>query len=108
MGKVADVSVGIHQNATCNQCGMDNEGCCHDEPQFIKLSVEHQASFTTIFLPQFVIQTPVAFFHDIVNYYNPNKAVRQILKKPLISSSRNIFYCVFRIWCISSFKFPFT
>jgi hypothetical protein len=26
----------------------------------------------------------------------------------LISSSRNIFYCVFRIWCISSFKFPFT
>jgi hypothetical protein len=97
MGKVADVSVGIHHNATCNQCGMDNEGCCHDEPQFIKLSVEQQVSFTVIALPQFVLQNPISYKYPIVNYYNPITAIKYLLIKPLISSSKNILFCIFRI-----------
>ena len=97
MGKVADVSVGNSKSAACNKCGMENKGCCHDEPQFIKLSVEQQVSSTINALPQFVLQNPISFIYSIVNYYNPITAIKYVLIKPLISSSRNILFCIFRI-----------
>lgn len=97
MGKVADISVGNPKSAACNKCGMENKGCCHDEPQFIKLSVEQQSSSTFIAFPQFVLQSPISFLYHIVFSYNPNTAIKYVLTKPFISSSRNILFCVFRI-----------
>jgi len=97
MGKVADMTVGISKSASCGKCGMENKGCCHDDPQFIKLSVEQQVSSTVIALPQFVLQNPISYIYPIVNYYNPITTIKYVLIKPLISSSRNILFCIFRI-----------
>lgn len=41
MGEVAGVAIG-HTNAdTCGTCGMDNEGCCHDDVSVVKVQDSH-------------------------------------------------------------------
>lgn len=46
MGKLADIGLGHSEKATCGQCGMENDGCCHDDVKVIKIQDTH--SFTSI------------------------------------------------------------
>jgi hypothetical protein len=41
MGEVAGVAIG-HTNAdACGTCGMDNDGCCHDDVSVVKVQDSH-------------------------------------------------------------------
>lgn len=37
MGDLASVSLGEREEAGCAFCGMEDDGCCHDVPQVVKM-----------------------------------------------------------------------
>jgi hypothetical protein len=98
MGEVANVSVGSSSTASCGKCGMENKGCCHDEPQIVKLTVDHQlnsiqpeATKQVVFASHEFPQYHTVQYSNIVHLKEPNNYCRYL------KSSRNILYCVFRI-----------
>ena len=46
MGEIAEVAFGQQNNDKCGQCGMENEGCCHDDVKVVK--IEDSQSLATI------------------------------------------------------------
>ena len=98
MGEVANVSVGSSSTASCGKCGMENKGCCHDDPQIVKLTVDHQLSSIqpeapkqVVFASQEFLQYYTVQYYSIVHLKEPDYYYRYL------KSSRNILYCVFRI-----------
>jgi hypothetical protein len=41
MGEVASVALGHSESDRCENCGMDNDGCCNDEVTVVKLQDSH-------------------------------------------------------------------
>ena len=41
MGEVAGVAIGHTDADTCGSCGMDNDGCCHDDVSVVKVQDSH-------------------------------------------------------------------
>ena len=59
MGRVDAVHLVKNKQTACGTCGMDkteNNGCCHDENQFVKLMVDQKGPVSL----QYNLQQPVA------------------------------------------------
>ena len=41
MGDLADVSLGHDTAEKCSDCGMDNNGCCHDDVKVFRITDAH-------------------------------------------------------------------
>jgi hypothetical protein len=99
MGEKAGVAIGQTKADTCGTCGMDNEGCCHDDVSVVKIQDSHSMAtayidfvkagaiaqkFPTVFHTEslFTGATPVA------NAHGPPTAN---------AVPRYIQHCVFRI-----------
>jgi hypothetical protein len=41
MGDLADISIGHDTAEKCRDCGMDNNGCCHDEVKICRITDAH-------------------------------------------------------------------
>jgi hypothetical protein len=41
MGDLADISLGHNTAEKCDDCGMDNNGCCHDEVKICRITDAH-------------------------------------------------------------------
>jgi len=37
MGEIAEVALGHKSSDKCGKCGMENEGCCHDDVKVVKI-----------------------------------------------------------------------
>ncbi len=44
MGKVAEVALGHDTSDKCGKCGMENDGCCHDDVKVVKIQDTHSVS----------------------------------------------------------------
>jgi hypothetical protein len=99
MGKVAEVALGHHTSDKCGQCGMDNDGCCHDDVKVVKIEDTHSvSSIHTDFLKAHAIAhaSPELFRSaDIFNASTPIEASNAPPGKGQVSL--NIQNCVFRI-----------
>jgi hypothetical protein len=97
MGEVADIALGASNDAKCDTCGMDNEGCCHDDLQVIKLTENHNYTAINFELPVF---EPISL-HQAEQVYLSVPVDGQAGKirnhSPPLPVSRNILFCVYRI-----------
>lgn len=99
MGKVAEVALGHNTNDKCGQCGMENDGCCHDDVKVVKIQDTHSAS---------------SFHTDFVKAQAIAQAYPKLIRSTLNSSTATVVetsnappgkgqvpftiqYCVFRI-----------
>jgi len=44
MGEVAGIGIGHAEADRCGDCGMDNDGCCHDDVKVYKISDSHASA----------------------------------------------------------------
>lgn len=97
MGEVASVALGHEGQDRCQECGMDNKGCCHDEVQVVRLCADQLQGKHQVQVPQF---PAVLSQHDAMDTQNeiPAKWVgsTRVHTTPK-SFDRNIHYRVFRI-----------
>jgi hypothetical protein len=97
MGEVSDVALWQKDADTCGTCGMDNEGCCHDDQDVIKLTDNHHFSQISSEVPSF---EPSLFTHTSAEQRFialREKSARINNHSPPLSCSRNTLYCVYRI-----------
>ncbi|MBS1949208.1 MAG: hypothetical protein JST47_15720 [Bacteroidetes bacterium] len=60
MGKLAGVGYGYEETNQCSKCGMHDNGCCHNDPKFIKITDDQQIVKTGVsFAPFSVEAVPV-------------------------------------------------
>jgi hypothetical protein len=97
MGKIAEIALGASGNAKCDTCGMENEGCCHDDLQVIKLTENHHYSAVKFELPSLHVIAPPHTEQDEREI--TSRIVTGSLRNhsPPIGVSRNILFCVYRI-----------
>lgn len=97
MGEISAVALGQQDNNTCGTCGMENEGCCHDDLSVLKLTDNHQFSVLSVDVPSF--EAPV--LHHMAPELDPwlsgSKPAQVSNNSPPLAFSRNTLYCVFRI-----------
>jgi hypothetical protein len=99
MGEVAGMAIGHSDADTCGTCGMDNDGCCHDDVNVVKIQDSHSMASGQV---DFVKAETIA--QDFSPVYD-NPYVLQGLKPiaaahgPPWAPDRplHIQYCVFRI-----------
>lgn len=97
MGEVSDIAFWQKQGDTCGTCGMDNEGCCHNDLDVIKLTDNHHFSQTSSEVP--------SFEPSVVAHTGAEQRTLALLARsgrinnhsPPLSCSRNALYCVYRI-----------
>ena len=97
MNEIANVALGAGDSAKCQQCGMDNDGCCHDDVQVLKLADNHQCSVGFSGLNKQVAEVAK---HDETDLQDeiPAKWVGSTkVHTPPKVFDRNIHYRVFRI-----------
>lgn len=97
MGEVSNIAIATDSKTSCSTCGMDNDGCCHDDVKLVKLSDSHQPSWIQDDLFQFSIplvrsqSTSVPEIRTKVKFYATHAHA------PPLKESLNLFHCVFRI-----------
>lgn len=99
MGKVAEVALGHSTSDKCGQCGMENDGCCHDDIKVVKIQDTHSvSSFHADFVKAHAIaQVYPDFIHsaEIFTLLTPIEASNAPPGKGQVPLT--IQYCVFRI-----------
>jgi hypothetical protein len=97
MGKIAEIALGASGSAKCGTCGMENEGCCHDDLQVLKLTENHHFSAIHFELPSIQAIAPV--HSEAVEQPVPLQARGGIITNhsPPVTISRNVLFCVYRI-----------
>jgi hypothetical protein len=97
MGEVAAVALGASESAKCGTCGMENEGCCHDDLLVIKLTENHNYTAANFEIPVF---EPISFKQAALEYLSiPGEAQSGKIRNhsPPLPVSLNILFCVYRI-----------
>ena len=98
MGDLAAVSIGEQERDGCEFCGMEDQGCCHDLPQVIKIDnsvLEGQATPLFKFGPSWAT-APVAIPHDDVMKMGP-KVACNFIPQHFIPPPHYLLNCNFRI-----------
>jgi hypothetical protein len=98
MGDLAAVSIGEQERDGCEFCGMEDQGCCHDLPQVIKIDnsvLEGQATPLFNFGPSWAT-APVAIPHDDVMKMGP-KVACNFIPQHFIPPPHYLLNCNFRI-----------
>jgi hypothetical protein len=101
MGEKDNVSFYSKSSEKCGKCGMTEkkDGCCHNEPQFVKLAIDQKHTVVPDFdFSTFVLLTLPCFSAYAEALYTVNSGAVSINDPPdLIQPDRNILYSVFRI-----------
>ena len=54
MGELVDLDFSHNKDQNCSNCGMkesESNGCCEDEPKWLKIETEHQIADAAFLLP---------------------------------------------------------
>lgn len=97
MGEVAGVALGASNNATCGTCGMENEGCCHDDLLVIKLTDNHHYTAANFEIPVFESISFKQAEQEYLSIPAEVQAGKIRNHSPPLPVSRNVLYCVYRI-----------
>jgi hypothetical protein len=97
MGKIAEIALGASGKAKCGTCGMENEGCCHDDLQVLKLTDNHHFTAIHFEVPQ--VHAVVAAHSEQLEREIPVQVINRNLANhsPPLPVSRNVLFCVYRI-----------
>jgi len=98
MGDLAAVSIGEQESDGCEFCGMEDQRCCHDLPQVIKIDnavLEGQVIPVFNFYPSWVT-APADFSHDDVVKSVP-KFIDNFFPRHFIPLPQYLLHCNFRI-----------
>jgi hypothetical protein len=97
MGKIAEIALGASGSAKCGTCGMENEGCCHDDLQVLKLTENHHFTAIHFEVPQ--VHAVVPAHTEQVEREIPVQVINRNLANhsPPLPVSRNVLFCVYRI-----------
>jgi hypothetical protein len=98
MGDLAAVSFGERDSHGCEFCGMEDEGCCHDLPQVIKIDnsvLESQVIAGFDFSPAF---SSVLFFdHYNISFTCKTPNTKSFFHRQFIKPPPYLLNCNFRI-----------
>jgi len=97
MGEVSGIALGQSQAESCATCGMDNEGCCHDDLDVIKLTDNHQYSQVSSEIPSFEAAVVSHRDADQRSIALTGKCSSTNNHSPPLTFSRNTLFCVYRI-----------
>jgi hypothetical protein len=99
MGEIAEVALGNQSSDKCGNCGMENDGCCHDDVKVVKIQdsqsiVSINADFAKA---EILAQTYTDF--STPSYDLPASVIVQTAHAPPGKGEipLNIINCVFRI-----------
>jgi hypothetical protein len=65
MGDLADISLGHNTAEKCDDCGMDNNGCCHDEVKICRITDAH-GPVSSVAVNHSVVPTAVVPVSDVL------------------------------------------
>jgi hypothetical protein len=99
MGKIATVALGQNSSDKCGNCGMENDGCCHDDVKVVK--IQDTQSITSFQVDFLKAEASVHSFHQ------PDHSLDMISLSTLVETAKSppfkgqipltIKNCVFRI-----------
>ncbi|HVM89758.1 MAG TPA: hypothetical protein VMT76_16345 [Puia sp.] len=100
MGRLAAVEYG-YSNATnkCGKCGMDNNGCCHNESKYIKITDDQQSVKSGTAIAPFSVEAHLILHHIL----QPAQGIEKNTFRPYHSPPGKylppvyLINCVFRI-----------
>jgi hypothetical protein len=99
MGEKAGVAIGETNADTCGTCGMDNEGCCHDDVSVVKIQDSHSMATAHVDFVKAVAITQKfpAVFHteSLITAATPVGTAHG--PPTAVAVPRYIQHCVFRI-----------
>ncbi len=98
MGDLASISIGERDTKGCAYCGMEDEGCCHDLPQVIKMensNLENPGVTFSLF-------HPIAYFSAFPWRFNkvdpaPIADAQLVLTYKVLKPPAFLLNCNFRI-----------
>jgi hypothetical protein len=99
MGEIAEVVLGHKSSDTCGKCGMENQGCCHDDVKVVKIQDSQSLASINI---DFAKAEVLAQAYPELSYTEsilPASVIVQTAHAPPGKAAvpLNIRYCVFRI-----------
>ena len=99
MGEIAEVAFGQKSSDKCGKCGMENDGCCHDDVKVVKIQDSQSlASINTDFAKVEVLAQTYPELSYAVSIL-PVSIIVQTANAPPGKAEvpLNIRHCVFRI-----------
>lgn len=99
MGDFAGIKIGHNTEKPdhCPSCGMKDMGCCHDEPQLIKLD-NTDIQKTAVAFPDFKISLPVTLqYRSTLNAVLPKSSVQRLQSFEIGRPPTYKLICVYRI-----------
>lgn len=97
MGEIAEVALGASNDARCDTCGMENDGCCHDDQQVLKLTDNHNYTAANFEIPVFESVSFKSAEQEYLSVSAEESAGNIRIHPPPLPVSRNILFCVYRI-----------
>lgn len=101
MGKLVNWNLSDEDGDKCDNCGMEkDDGCCKDEHQFIKNSVDQKTAESSIQLLQITTcTTPIAFTNELERYSSSLIENYPLSHAPPLETGVDVLIhnCVFRI-----------
>ena len=97
MGSIASVSLSHRQSNKCDNCGMEDKGCCHDNQKIIKLDNSHLIQTANV---QFKMEMPEIEHHHFT-LFDIEKSSHSIFSTSSFEKYNKppiyLRYCNFRI-----------
>jgi len=97
MGELSNIAINTETKNTCSTCGMENEGCCHDDVKMVKLTDSHQSTWIQDDLFQISVPDIEPQITPVPVIAKEQTLFAEQIHSPPGSPSRSILFCVFRI-----------
>jgi hypothetical protein len=99
MGEVAEVALGHDTSDTCGKCGMENDGCCHDDVKVVKIQDAQSITGIPVDFVKSYAQVESFFIPDVITPFVSVSAPVEKANAPPGKGqvSLCIKNCVFRI-----------
>jgi CDGSH-type Zn-finger protein len=98
MGKISSVKVNVLAKNLCGCGKKETKGCCKTEHKVVKISDNHNPSYTNYSFENTFSTVPVTYYF-VANSYAVNAQTKQFVNHspPLINEEIFLRNCVFRI-----------
>ena len=97
MGEVAGYAFGHSEKELCDTCGMNNDGCCHDELSVHQLKTDHQSGYFSYNFSLPALPVPIWEQLSADYIFKGKFPVHPYNNPPPVLTNLQARLCVFRI-----------